>query len=121
MPSTTNYKPGDVVIVRFPFSDLTSSKKRPAVVLSPPEFSAYGDIVLLALTSVRQADNLRIKEWRQSGLLKPTWFKPILATLSATVLLSRLGELSAADQRTVASVLKKMISPKFAIREARKT
>lgn len=39
---------GDIVIVSFPFSDLTSSKKRPALVLgrSSPE-----DVILCQITS----------------------------------------------------------------------
>ena len=47
--------PGDVVLVRLPFTDLTSSKKRPALVLSPPQFSTqHGDIVVLALLTGRR-------------------------------------------------------------------
>jgi hypothetical protein len=32
MPATTSYKRGDVVLVPFPFTDLTGSKRRPAVI-----------------------------------------------------------------------------------------
>ena len=34
MPNTTGYSFGDVVLVPFPFTDQTASKKRPAVVVS---------------------------------------------------------------------------------------
>lgn len=52
MPSTTSYKQGDIVLVSFPFTDLTSSKRRPALVVSPDSFNAVGeDLVLAAITS----------------------------------------------------------------------
>ncbi len=53
MPSTTAYRQGDIVLVSFPFTDLTSSKRRPALVLSPDSFNAAGeDLVLAAITSL---------------------------------------------------------------------
>ena len=52
MPSTTVYRQGNIVLVSFPFTDLTSSKRRPALIISPDSFNAAGkDLVLAAITS----------------------------------------------------------------------
>ena len=40
MPSTTSYRQGDIILVFFPFTDLTSSKRHPALVISPDFFSS---------------------------------------------------------------------------------
>lgn len=52
MPHTTRYNRGDVVLVPFPFTDLTSVKQRPAVIVSPDHLNAQrDDRVLAAITS----------------------------------------------------------------------
>jgi mRNA interferase MazF len=52
MPSTTRYKRGDIVLVPFPFTDLSSSKRRPALVISPDVFNDQTqDLVVAAITS----------------------------------------------------------------------
>src|SRR5438067_1797153 len=48
MPSTTSYKRGDVVLVPFPFTDLSSSKQRPALVISGDSLNTTRDDLLLA-------------------------------------------------------------------------
>lgn len=46
------YDQGTLVIVPFPFTDLSSAKKRPALVVSPDWFNhTYEDVILAAVTS----------------------------------------------------------------------
>jgi len=100
---TMNCRPGDVVLIRFPFTDLSSSKKRPAVVVSPGEYQkSYGDLVLIPVTSKEQVDSaLKIEEWESAGLLKPSWLKPLVATISGTYVLASLGRIDLSDSEAL--------------------
>ena len=58
MPSTTLYRRGDIILVPFPFTDLSSSKRRPALVVSPDDFNGrLQDLVVIAITSQLTDDN----------------------------------------------------------------
>lgn len=48
---------GDVVVIPFPFSNLTDYKKRPALVISNP---VAGDVLLIQITS-KKTSNLCVK------------------------------------------------------------
>jgi mRNA interferase MazF len=104
-----------VVLVHFPFTSLRASKKRPAVVVSPTEFSARNDdVVVMALTSVGQGGEApTLDDWPEAGLVKPTWVKPLLATLALEVIAKRLGRLSARDCRKVAEALRSVLAAEF--------
>jgi mRNA interferase MazF len=109
----TRYKSGDIVLVRFPFTDLSTSKKRPALVLSSARFSAQqGDVVVMALTSQSQRDTqLRLAEWKAAGLPKPTWLKTVIGTLATSLVVRRLGRLGASDRKRVGLAVRKMMHP----------
>jgi len=49
---------GDIVILNFPFSDLSTTKRRPAFVLAN---CGYGDIVLCQITSKPAKNEFSIK------------------------------------------------------------
>jgi mRNA interferase MazF len=52
MPFTTGFKQGDVVLVPFPFTDLSAAKQRPALVVSPNRLNdSRPDLVVAAITS----------------------------------------------------------------------
>ena len=52
------YKKGDIVIIDFPFSDLTRVKKRPAIVISNDKVNKTGDILLVQIPSKYKSDGL---------------------------------------------------------------
>jgi mRNA interferase MazF len=97
MPNTTAYSFGDVVLVPFPFTDQTASKKRPAVVVSADAYhQRRPDVIVMAVTSqiLRPAGALGevlISDWQGAGLPKASLIKPVLATIEQRLILRKLG------------------------------
>ena len=54
------YKKGDVVIIKFPFTDLSSAKKRPALIISNDTVNHLGDYLLVQITSKSKEDTLSL-------------------------------------------------------------
>lgn len=52
------YDRGDIVIVNFPFSDLSKSKKRPALIISNHLVNKTGDYLLVQISSKIREDYL---------------------------------------------------------------
>ncbi|MEE8328802.1 MAG: type II toxin-antitoxin system PemK/MazF family toxin [Thermodesulfovibrionia bacterium] len=110
----TDYKRGDVVLVPFPFSDQTTAKKRPAVIVSSNLYNdASLDIVIMAITS--QTDKTigigecLIKDWQVAGLLKPSAIKPAISTIEQKLVLKKLGSISPNDISSAENALKKFL------------
>jgi mRNA interferase MazF len=47
----TNYKKWEIVLVPFPFTDLSSAKRRPALIVSPDSYNTGKDVVIAYITS----------------------------------------------------------------------
>ena len=110
----TSYKFADVVLVPFPFTDQTTSKKRPAVVVSSDGYNRqHYDIIIMAITSQIQVvlvlGEVIINEWREAGLIKPSIIKPILATVEKVLVIRKLGELKEVDRQAVKNALLEII------------
>src|SRR3990172_1554403 len=100
----TNYEFGDVVLIPFPFTDQTTAKKRPAVVVSSSDYHrSRPDLVLMAITSqikpVAGFGDVTIEHWEEAGLIKPSVIKPILTTVEKSLVTRKLGKLHAEDQQ----------------------
>lgn len=115
MPSTILYKPGDVILVRYPFSDLTANKKRPALIVSSIEYhNQHHDVVILPITGVKQlTDQLKINFWQTAGLLKPSWLKPMVTTISVDLVERCLGTIDQKDKVIVTRAIRQLIAKKF--------
>lgn len=108
----TRYKPGDIVIVPFPFTSHRTTKQRPAVVLSSKKYNrTHPDIILASITSRAggASDMVTVVEWKSAGLLKPSMVKPILSSFDARLVRRKLGSLSASDLAKVKALFKKVL------------
>ncbi len=106
MPPTTGYSFGDVVLVPFPFTDQSATKRRPAVVISSGAYHrAMPDLLIMAITSqvrsVRAVGEFRVKDWAHAGLLKPSAVKAVVTTIERTLVLKRLGRFRVEDQQSL--------------------
>jgi mRNA interferase MazF len=90
MPNTTTCNFGDIILVPFQFTDQSTCKKRPAVIVSPDLYNCdRPDIILMAVTSqVRHLvknGQAEVMDWQKAGLLKPSLIKSILSTVVSVV------------------------------------
>lgn len=103
------FEDNDIVIVPFPFTDKSSSKRRPAVVLSNKDFLESTEHVIAAMiTSARNSDwisDVKIGSLKSSGLSVPCVIRMKLFTLSKTLIIRKIGKLSSADARLLRSRL----------------
>lgn len=95
MPSFSRH---EVVLVRYPFSDLSGSKVRPAVILNGDHPS--NDVILVALTS--RIDRLlpgeyQLEDWQGAGLNVPTAVKRGIFTVHGSLVIRVVGSLHAKD------------------------
>jgi mRNA interferase MazF len=98
MPTTTVYKRGSVVLLPFPFSDQSSAKIRPAVVVNPDYPS--DDLLVVAVTSVGDAlrpGEFPIQFWREAGLIHPSFAKRAVASVTNNLVKKQLGQLHEPD------------------------
>jgi mRNA interferase MazF len=99
MPS---YSKNEVILVRYPFSDLTSAKIRPAVIVGLLDRSPDYFIVPLTSRLVRlAAGEFPLIDWRGAGLNLPTAVKRGVYTIHESLILKSVGRLKEADAREV--------------------
>lgn len=114
MPSPTSFHQGDVVLVPFPFADLTGQKVRPAIIVSADP--QREEIILAFITSVlsnrssrgAEVELLRSNsEFGVSGLKADSLIRlDKLVTLSAGVVSRRLGSIAPATKIKIADGLR---------------
>lgn len=95
------YKKWEIILVSFPFTDLKSSKKRPALIISPDEYNRNADVIIAFITSKLDQEHkigdYHIQEWQQTGLPKPSMIRMKFATIDKAIIRKKLGRLIDSD------------------------
>ena len=108
----TTYEQGDVLLVPFPFTDQSATKRRPAVVLSGQAYNqTHRDVILAAVTSriAGGSDEVPLNDWRAAGLLKPSVVKPVLSTFDISLVIRSLSALSDRDRARVRALFARIL------------
>ena len=87
----------EVVLLPIPFTDLTSRKVRPAVVIG----RNGPDLFLVPISSVLANTDFPLGDWRAAGLNVPCGIKSQVATVEERLVVKSVGVLAAADRQTL--------------------
>ncbi len=110
----TPFEFGDIILVPFPFTDQSSSKKRPAVVISSEVYNtSRPDLIIMAVTSqIRPTSTIGeviVQQWQEAGLLKPSAIKPVITTLEKNLVIKAMGRLGKGDQKALRESLQEIV------------
>lgn len=103
---------GSVVLVPFPYADLRSYKKRPALVVAHAEFD---NVIVCQITSKplssKKAIELKTSDFTDGGIRLTSYIRPDkLSTLDPKLIQATLGRLSAQKQKAVGTALQVLFS-----------
>jgi len=93
-----NYSKNIVILVRYPFSDLSNAKVRPAVIVNAPHSSQ--DILIVPLTSKIGSlldGEFVLANWSAAGLNVVTAVKRGIYTVNRSLVIKTVGKLPDVD------------------------
>ena len=112
------YKPFEVVVVPFPFTDRKADKRRPALILSDDtKFNKpSGHAVLAMITSQKNPDwplDTTITGTHRTGLTAPSKVRMKLFTLDSRLIVKKIGTLTDSDKKAVGKALQRLLGIEF--------
>ncbi len=94
-----SFSRGEVVLLPIPFTDLTSRKVRPAVVIGSA--ARTGDLFVVPVSSHLQNVDVPLADWAAAGLNVSCGVKSQIATVESRLVLKVIGRLSAKDHEAL--------------------
>jgi mRNA interferase MazF len=90
------FERGDLLLVPYPFSDLSAAKRRPVLALTGPD--RYGDFIALPVTSRPQGEHgvpIAPTDLVRGALPAPSWIRTDrIVTLNASLVVKAVGRVS---------------------------
>jgi mRNA interferase MazF len=100
---------GDLLLVPFPFSDLSAAKRRPVLVITSSD--SYGDFIALPVTSRPQAEHglaLTAADLASGSLPAASWIRTNrVVTLNSGLVVKTIGRVS---ERTVSAAVAQLFA-----------
>ena len=94
----------DVVLLPIPFTDLSSTKVRPAVVVGHGTWP--GDLFVVPVTSQTAKADLILTEWANAGLNVPSGLKGQICTVEDRLVRKVVGRIRRGDREKLDALLR---------------
>ena len=96
------FQKGDIVLIPFPYTDLSAAKTRPAVVVSSSAYHNFRSELLLAyissqLTKANPTLDYILADWAITGLPKLSFVRTKIAAIDPSLVVHKVGKLSNND------------------------
>lgn len=105
----SKYKFGDIILIKFPFTNFTGEKKRPALVLLG---NNEKEMVVCRISGQEKESvyDIEIKDWKQSGLKLPSIIRlDKLVTIETSIVYKVIGFLKEQEIKDVKKYIKDKI------------
>ena len=109
--------PFDVVLVPFPFADLSTTKQRPCLVITSFKPTRLNEHVIVAMMTSHVSGlgfphDVSLVDWQKAGLPKPTLVRLAkVVTLDRKLVRRKLGRLLKTDQQAIVMKFKELFLP----------
>jgi len=103
------YKFGEIVLIKFPFTDNITFKNRPALIITDTD---DGDLIVCRITSksYNTRYDIELKQWETCGLKFPSVVRVHkIASIEKAMIGIKLGEVSDDIKSQIRHIFKKLV------------
>jgi mRNA interferase MazF len=108
--------PFDLVLLPFPFTDLSTTKQRPCLILAAFQPRGLSEHFVVAMVtgdvgSAAFPGDTRFTKWREAGLAKPSIVRLAkVVTIERSLIRKKLGTVQASDRQAIRRHFRKLFA-----------